>query len=189
MPFPFASVVTVAICLCCRRCPRQVSPRQPSPSLVVSKSKALRTSCLTRPSTSSPTSASSPQPRLTIASRQMKVESRLIGQPYVCNMLIVWRVARAIRDSTCVSSVIDMDTVCHSTDDDSIESVKCFSVDVDANLPSSLAFVHQHYCWDGWKLRVNWCIFFRLRANWWLRTCWNCREVLIVTKNEIKWTS
>lgn len=43
------------------------------------------------------------------------------------------------RDSTRVSSVIAMDTICHSADDDSMESVENYPVDVDdAHFPSTI---------------------------------------------------
>lgn len=45
------------------------------------------------------------------------------------------------RDSTHVSSVIAMDTICHSADDDSIESVENFPIETDdVNFPSASAY-------------------------------------------------
>ncbi|PKI47668.1 uncharacterized protein LOC116192523 isoform X1 [Punica granatum] len=55
---------------------------------------------------------------------------QLVGFPYT-------------RDSTHVSSVIAMDTFCHSADDDSLESVENFPVDTDdVNFPSASTYAN-----------------------------------------------
>ncbi|KAG8637465.1 uncharacterized protein LOC122721944 [Manihot esculenta] len=46
----------------------------------------------------------------------------------------------SVRDSTRASSVIAMDTVCHSADDDSMESVENYPGDIDVHFPSSSTY-------------------------------------------------
>lgn len=77
----------------------------------------------------------SPRHRLALASREKKVEARLIDHPYICNMLTVWRVALA------------------SLDTDNV------------NFSSSLTFVHHHVLLRWLKIKDKLVNLLQIRGK------------------------